>query len=339
MGASSIKMISGTKKKSSFAVERMVIVPLPYRAVDERGVVNVEAVTQAMETAFAELGLTKPALATSVRGSGVFTKRVTIPKIPKKEIPDQVRWEAEQVFPQDINNIVVDYVLLGEGTNVPGAPPGTKGWDLMLVGAQAQDCATLRDLLEASGAAVKVMDLDSFGLSDFLDGFVNDRDHAAMFVDVGAAGTRIGIRSKGQLVFVREFPIGGNAFTEAIAQAVGLSFENAEALKTQSEGGVPQEALDALSGVFGSWKVELQQCEDVYVSQGADQMVGEYHLLGGGAQTPGLFDTLKSERIGDKLFYFPAHEVFRAKGKVDSGLLQAWAPRLLSAAAMSLRKG
>jgi len=317
----------------------MVIVPLPYRAVDERGVVNVEAVTQAMEAAFTELGQKNVSLATSVRGSGVFTKRVTIPKIPKKEIPDQVRWEAEQVFPQDINNIVVDYVLLGEGNNVPGAPAGTKGWDLMLVGAQAQDCATLRDLLEAQGAAVKVMDLDTFGLSDFLDGFVNDRDHAAMFIDVGAAGTRVGIRSRGQVIFVREFPIGGNAFTEAIAQAVGLSFENAEAIKTQNDGGVPQEALDALAGVFGSWKVELQQCEDVYVSQGAEQMVGEYHLMGGGAQTPGLFDALKSERFGDKLFYFPAHEIFKAKGKVDAALLQSWAPRLVSAAAMSLRKG
>jgi type IV pilus assembly protein PilM len=269
----------------------------------------------------------------------VLTKRIVIPKIPKKEIPDQVKWEAEQVFPVDVSTILIDFVVLGEGTNVPGAPAGTAGWDILLVGVRVEDADMLTTVIESAEGKVALMDLDVLAVGDFLDGMTgNSKDEAVAFVDIGASATRVAVRHKGNVVFVREFPWGGNAFTEALAQTMGLSFEDAEALKIQDGTGIPQEAQDALQSSFMNWKAELQQCEDIFVSQDATSTISKWIVFGGASLTPGLMDSLRDERFGEKAVPLQAAGIFKAKGKVDADLLQLWSPRLITAAALTCRR-
>lgn len=340
MGASSVKAIAGIKTKSGFQVEKMAVIPLPFHSVDERGIINAEAVAEGIRNALAAIGERKPSLATAVRGPGVLTKRVVIPKIPKKEIPDQVRWEAEQVFPVDISSILVDFIILGEGANVPGAPPGTQGWDLLLVGVRVEDADILTNLMASMQAKLTCMDVDAFAVGDFLDGMADiPRNEAVGLVDVGASATRVSVRHKNNIVFIREFPWGGNAFTETMGQALGLSFEDAEALKIGDGTGIPQEAQEALAGAYQSWKSELQQCEDIFVSQDSTSTISRWYLYGGGSQTPGLMDSLQDQRFGDRVSMLPTHTLFQPKGKVDAGLLHGWSSRLITAAALTCRKG
>lgn len=340
VGASSVKVVAGTLNKTEFSVEKLAVIPIPLRSIDERGIMNAEAVSEGIRNAVHATGQKKPTLATAVRGAGVLTKRVVIPKIPKKEIPDQVKWEAEQVFPVDISTILVDFVVLGEGSNVPGAPPGTVGWDLLLIGVRAEDADMLSDMIEAAPAKLQLMDLDAFAVADFLSGIMDvPKNEPVAFVDIGAAATRVAVRHKGNVVFIREFAWGGNAFTETLAQAMGLSFEDAEALKIQDGTGIPQEAMDVLIGSFQSWKSELQQCEDIFVSQDPTGTIAKWVVFGGGALTPGLMDSLRDERFGDKVIPFQASALFKTKGKVDADLLNLWSPRLVTAAALSCRKG
>jgi type IV pilus assembly protein PilM len=341
IGASSIKVVAGQRVRTEFVVDRLAVVPLPFRSIDEQGVVNAEAVSQGINSALALLDLKKSNLATAVRGNGVLTKRIVIPKIPKAEIPEQVRWEAEQVFPVDVSSILVDYVLLGESDNVPGAPPGTPGWELLLVGARVEDAETYTNMVSAAGSKIVVMDLDAFAIGDFLSSLIElPKDEAVAFVDVGASATRIGVRHKGNVVFMREFPLGGNAFTETIAQTLGLSFDDAEALKIQDGSGIPQEAHEALSAAFQSWKTELQQCEDVFVSQDNTAVIARWVIFGGASQTPGLLESLQDERFASKVIPFIATSFIKAKprSKVDPYLLQLWSARLVTAAALCERK-
>jgi len=340
IGASSIKVISGKKTKNSFNVESLSIVPLPHKSFDDRGVVNPDAVTSALLSAFEQFGKKSPRVATAVRGSGVLTKRIVISHFPKKEIPDQVRWEAEQVFPTDVSTIFIEHVLLGETSNLPGAPPGTKGWEILLVGVRQDTAVNLKNVLDASGANVKVIDLDAFVTGDFLESTLGlSLDEVVALVDVGASATRICVRHRGNVIFIREFLFVGYAFTEAIAQALGLSFEDAESIKIQDGTGIPQEAQEALQAILQTWKSEIQQCEDVFVTQDSNLIISKWVLYGGGCLTPGLFDLLRDEHFGDKVLPLPANKMLQAKGKVDAATLASWAPRLITAAGLACRKG
>jgi type IV pilus assembly protein PilM len=343
IGASAVKLLSGDFAGSKFTVRSLAIQPLPYRAIDERGIQDSASVQNAVAAAFQKMNGESPDCAASIHGSGVLTKRIVMPKIPKKEIPEQVRWEAEQVFPQDVAGILVDHLLLGEADQLPNAPKGTKGWDLLLVGVHQNDVITVKSMVENSRGTVKVVDLDAFASGDLLDTALglNKKKYNAL-VDVGATSTRVSVRYQGNSVFIREFPLGGNAFTETIAQNLGLSFEDAEALKVQgSEGGTfPEEAKNSVDSLLGQWKAELQQCEDIFISQESDALVSSWHLYGGASQTPGLLESLRDDRFGNKAKSVPSSKILKAGGKgVDKELMNVWASRLITAAGLGCRKG
>ena len=341
VGASAIKLLKGRLQRNQFHVEACVVVPLPPGSIDERGITNGDAVASALRSAFDGASLRSPSVAAALHGAGVLTKRISLSKqLPKKEIPNQVRWEAEQVFPVDVASILVEHLILGERANVPDGPPGTPGWDILLVGVRTEVAAGLRDLFANAGADPKVMDLDAFVVGDLLDAVLAPNPaEAVALVDIGATATRISVRHKGNITFVREFYMGGNAFTEAIASTLGLSFEDAEALKIGA-GGIPTKAQEALRTAISGWKTELQQSEDIFVMQEADVFIARWVLFGGGVSTPGLLESLNDDRFGGKAAPLAADQIFVSKNKaLDPAWLAGWSPRLLTAAGLCGRKG
>ncbi len=341
IGASAIKVMTGSIGRSSFDVKTLSIVPLPARTIDESGIVNRDHVRGALKKALEEIKTKKIDGASIVHGIGVLTKRITIPKVPKKEIPDQIKWEAEQVFPADVTSIITDHLLLGEGAQVPGAPQGTRGWDVLLIGIRKDNAEVLGELLTEASVALKVLDLDAFVCVDALlkVGALPNSGTVAI-VDIGASATRLTVLEKGKAVFLREFPLGGAAFTEAIAQALGLSFEDAEALKIQDPN-LPQGAMEALEPMFVSWINDLQQSEDIYMAQenSSPSPISKFYFYGGGILTPGLLPALQQDRFNGRVFGFNFDKMFKSASKsVDPRLLRAWSPRLVSLAGLLARK-
>lgn len=339
VGASSVKVIGGQLGSKAFSIKNLAIAPVAPRSIDERGIVNRDAVLQSLMAATNAFGTKPGTVATSICGLGVLTKRITIPKIPKKEIPDQVKWEAEQVFPTDVSTIVTDYVLIGEGKQVPGAPVGTKGWDILLIGVRADEVSILKDAVTEAKFKLKVIDLHALVVSSFLGRLLGFSTKSTVaYVDVGATTTRVIVCDRGNVIFIREFVTAGNAFTDSIAQRLGLSFEDAESLKIQDGSAYPQEAMDALKGQVAYWKNDLQQSEDIFVAQEQELLIEKWCVFGGGSLTPGLMDALKDERFGPKLIYIPYNDIFKVKNKkIDPQLVAGWGPRLITAAALSSR--
>lgn len=339
VGASAIKLVRGTFKNGKMHVEDLSIEPLPASAHNEQGISDLAMISQAIAHTIDGFSASSRKCAVAIHGGGVLTKRITIPKVAQKDIPDQVRWEAQQVFPVDIDSILIDHVLLGEGVDVPGAPPGTQGWDLLLVGVRIDDAEKLRACVESAGAEIKALDLDTFVTSNWMSTVVDvPPNEAVAFVDIGAMATRVSVCRGDRVAFFREFPIGGRYFTEAIASALGLSFEDAEALKIQDAAAIPEEAVSALQGAMSQWKQDLQQTEDIFVTQDS-HLITRWYFFGGAHQTVGLMEILNDERFGAKVFLMPFDDVLVAKGKVDPSVLKSWAPRLISACGLAARKG
>lgn len=338
VGASALKLLKGRLNKNKFEVSEMSTIPLGRGAKDVHGVQNISMVSKAIVEALDECGLNKKIkIASSVRGAGVITKRITIPKVPKREIEDQVKWEANQVFSQDADSIIVEHVLLGEGANVPGAPEGTKGWDLLLVGVRYALVDQLKLTIEKTPVDLKCVDVDAFVTGDFLDTVLDlPKNEPIALVDIGATGTQFCVRYNGSVVYIREFETGGQHFVDMVSQTLGLTLEDAEAIILQDGSAIPQEAREALNSVFVNWKNELQQCEDIFVSQNhSDALISRWYLYGGGVLVPGLLESLSNERIASKVERLDAESIFVAKGKnVNAETLRQWSPRLISAAGL-----
>jgi Tfp pilus assembly PilM family ATPase len=134
--------------------------------------------------------------------------------------------------------------------------------------------------------------------------------------------------------------LGGLAFTEAISQTLGLSLQDAEALKLSDGPTLPQEAQESLAGVLQNWKSELQQCEDIFVSQSSNDLIKKWYFFGGASQTHGLSALLDDERFKGKVIFLNAADFFVSKNKaIDPEILNIWGLRLFTAAGLTLRKG
>src|SRR5207237_10275504 len=99
----------------------------------------------------------------------------------------------------------------------------------------------------------------------------------------------------GASVFARDVPFGGNNYTDAIAQRLSISVEQAEAAKRGHEVGVNWDDLvPALESVSRELSLEVQRTFDYFASTGDSERIGKIVLSGGGARLAGIEDFLAS---------------------------------------------
>jgi type IV pilus assembly protein PilM len=89
--------------------------PLPPNAVVEKNIVEVEAVGEAIKRALAALGITHPqGAAAAVAGSAVITKVIPMPAdLSEDDMEDQIQVEAAQYIPYPIEEVSLDFEVLG----------------------------------------------------------------------------------------------------------------------------------------------------------------------------------------------------------------------------------
>src|SRR5678816_2825328 len=103
---------------------------------------------------------------------------------------------------------------------------------VILVAAKKDKINELTELVKGAGLMPMVMDVDAFAIENMhAINYPMSQDETTALVNVGASVMNINIVSKGTSLFTRDIPIGGNRYTESIQRELGLSYEDAEALK------------------------------------------------------------------------------------------------------------
>jgi type IV pilus assembly protein PilM len=115
-------------------------------------------------------------------------------------------------------------------------------------------------------------------------------------VDLGATNTTVAILHQGQAVEAVQFPIGGDALTEAVAAQSGEDLEAAESRKRTIDWTEPSNPTAALVPVMGEWLTELQRVLEEWLKEQAlhDQGRQSFRVIlsGGASLQPGLVSYL-----------------------------------------------
>ena len=81
-----------------------------------------------------------------------------------------------------------------------------------------------------------------------------DEETTRCYVDLGAGGTRVFVVRGGRLLFARSIPVGSDEFTRAVAEKLGVGFDDARVLRLklshgrQTDGGRREAALAVANG-------------------------------------------------------------------------------------------
>ncbi|MHC4705630.1 MAG: type IV pilus assembly protein PilM [Planctomycetota bacterium] len=225
----------------------------------------------------------------SVPSQNSFARFVNLPPVESKRIPEIVKFEAAQQIPFDINEVQWDWQLMTEGES-PDNRVGIFAIKNEVVNSALSYFSV--ENLTVSCVQMAPMGLYNYALYDRPDLVGSDRQ-GIVVLDIGAENTDLVVCTKSS-VWQRCIPMGGNAFTKAIAEAFKLSFDRAEKLKrTAPMSKYARQIFQAMRPVFTDLASEIQRSLGFYTSSNPNTKLLKVIAFGGGTKMRGLLKYLR----------------------------------------------
>ncbi|NIA16975.1 MAG: type IV pilus assembly protein PilM, partial [Planctomycetes bacterium] len=223
-------------------------------------------------------------IAMSVPGQSSFARFVKLPPVEPKRVPEIVRFEAVQQIPFDINEVEWDWQVM-EKPDSPDVEVGIFAIKNDLVSGYLENFSSERlKITLVQMAPIALYNYIHYDSSE-LD---SDDGKAIVVLDMGAENTDLIVCTKSSL-WQRCIPLGGNAFTNAIAEAFKLKFSKAEKLK---RGAVmskyARQIFHSMRPVFTDFAAEIQRSLGYYSNVNQDVDFSKIIVLGGGFKLQGL---------------------------------------------------
>ena len=225
----------------------------------------------------------------SVPSQNSFARFVKLPPVEQKRIPEIVKFEAAQQIPFDINDVQWDWQLMSEAGS-PEIKVGIFAVKSEVVNSVLEHFA--RENVTVSFVQMAPMALYNYALYDYSDLGKSD-SQATVILDIGAENSDLVVCTQ-STVWQRSVPMGGNAFTRAIADTFKLNFEKAEKLKrTAPMSKYARQVFQAMKPVFTDLASEIQRSLGFYTSSNPNTKLSKVIALGGGTKMRGLLQYLR----------------------------------------------
>ena len=335
IGSRTIKLAEVLQTKKDRILQKFGMADLPRDAIVEGRIKEPTVVSDTIKGLINDLKVKEQNVATSVAGYSVIIKRITVGKVTEEELHDNIQFEAEQYIPFDVQDVNIDFHIIGEHESNPNQ------MHVMLVAAKKEIIDEYSDVLEMANLNPCVIDVDAFALEKvFEDNYLNEEGNIAL-IDIGANKMNINIVKEYMSAFTRDVSIGGEQIVRDIASRFECSFEEAEAVmlgKTKDK--VPQEegetkdkapnkeeVQEIVRSFTLSWCKELRQAIDFYYSTYADEDIKKIILSGGGAMAEGLSGLLSAETSLDVEMCNPFFNIKINEKQNDTNYLKKIAPQ------------
>lgn len=288
IGSSAIKaveIVGGSQKK----LNALGFEPLPNGAVVDGAVKDKALVESALIRLLKRAGITYKGrrAAVSVAGSGVIMKTVAIGIKDGNSLEQQVFYEAEQQFSQDLADLYISHSTLG--------PPNETGEvPVLLVAAKRDLVEDLIATIRSTGMRTGIVDCGSLAVANMFEYSYGAVDSMIVLVNIGANLTQVCIVSHGNFLFSRDLATGGGEYTRRISTTLNVNHDSAESLKISAsshDGSAVPEVSQIINEVNDQIVSEISSTVSFYLSGGsapAGVTPSHVFLVGGGSRVLGL---------------------------------------------------
>ena len=280
ISSSSVKVVELAQSGSKMELKGYAIVALPPAESSSAKESQIQVVGSAIKKAVKQIGTRCTSAATAVPGSAVIVKTVNFPAgLREDEIEAQIELEAEQYIPYPLEDVSLDFYVLGPADNMPGLV------DVQVVASRKELVEDRAAALEWAGLKAEVVDVDSFAMERASHRMIANSDgwdvgEVYALIDSGANATSLIVVQDRKVIFTREQTFGGRQLSEEIQKRYGLSLEEAE--RAKKNGGLPE---DYEAEIFGPFIDALGQQIDRslhFFQSSQPQIVVKRLLLAGG---------------------------------------------------------
>jgi len=268
-------------------------------------------------------------LVMSVPGHAAFARFAKLPPVEPKKVPDIVKFEAVQQIPFPIEDVEWDYQLFTS----PDSPEVEVGIFAMTKDKVAETLA----LWNSTGLAPDELTISPLAAYNAIayDLDFTDKTPGTIILDIGTTSSDLIIAEQAR-VWVRTFPLGGHAFTEAIQDAFKLDYAKAEKLKAEAEQSkYKKHIFQALKPVLSDLVQDVQRSITYYNDTHSDAKIDRLIGVGSTFKLFGLRKLL-SQQLGMDVYRFERFKKLTVDGPAAADF-EAKAINLVTAYGLALQ--
>ncbi|OPX18610.1 hypothetical protein BXT86_00320 [candidate division WOR-3 bacterium 4484_100] len=288
IGSSQTKMVELSSGKSKKLLNYGIAKVLP-DAIVEGEIIDREAVLDSIRTLIETKGFTSKDVVIGLAGRDVIIKRITMDRMSESDTREQIKWEAEQYVPFDINEVTLDFDIVNPNF-------GENQQEVILVAAKNELINNLTSLLKELNLKPTIIDTTAFALQNVYEfNYQTAPDEIVGLIHIGAGMMVINVIKGGSCLSARDVYYGVNAFISKLQKEVGFNYEDAaNAVKGTIPVGASQ---DSVQGVFESFvndlSTHIERSLQFLSSVTGEEKINRMYLSGGGALIPNLLEFLK----------------------------------------------
>ena len=334
IGSNHIKAVQLKDVSGSYHLERLGVATLQPELIVEGSILDSSRVVEAIKELFSNTDIKVKNTTLSVSGhSSVIIKRVSLPEMSEDDLDESIRFEAEQYIPFDIEDVNLDFQILGPGEE-------ENMMDVLIVAVKKDKVNEYVSVVKEAGLNPVVVDVDAFALENMyeLNYEINEETNVAL-VNIGASMININILKGGVSVFTRDSSVGGNLHTEALQKEFTISYGNAEKLKQgeEIEGISPDDVETVMTSASEDIIAEISRSFDYFRDTTNYENIDEIILSGGVALTSN-FGSLLAERIGTTVNIAEPFRNIQVPDTFDSEYIKKVEPLVVVAVGLALRR-
>ena len=293
IGSTSVRLLQLSRHGSGYRIDHFAIEPLGEGVVVDKVVQDVEAISKAISRAIKASGTRSKSCAIAVSGSAVFTKTISLPSnLAEADIESQVQIEANQYIPYPLNEVSLDFEVLG---------PSARNADLidiLLAASKSENVESRQDAIDAAGLKAKVVDVEAFAIANAFD-IIRKRDgvnrnEAVGVFDIGYDLTTLLVIKGGHVIYTRDHPFGGHQLLEETQRRYDMTAEQAAFFERNES--APEDFEEEVLEPFQLNVVhQISRALQFYASSNEYSNIGTIYLSGGTAALKGLASMVQQE--------------------------------------------
>ena len=334
IGSSSIKAVELQRKGNSYQLVNLGFENLLPDTVVDGQIMELNNVSNVITSIFTEHQIKTSRVAAGVSGHSVIVKNIVLPQMSEDELRESFSWHAEEHIPFDITDVNLDYQIIGSSSDA---------LNVLMAACKSDKIANVKQAIQLAGKQPVVIDVDTFALQNCYElNYQPKPGEVVALLNIGASTMNINILNGTRSVFARDASVGGSQYTSLLQKELGLTFEQAEAVKR----GYPlpdgiearpiQPIIETVSDILA---LEIRKTMDFYraTAEENEEAIQKILVAGGSSKLPGLPEYLaKRFEIPVELFD-PFRQIQVDDRKFDPDYMKEIVPDMAIAVGLALR--
>jgi type IV pilus assembly protein PilM len=337
ISSSSVKMVELDQvRPGEYSLVRCAIEPLEKGWVVDGNIEKLEEVADAVKRLLKKAGSRTKHVALALPAGAVITKKINLPAgLREEEMEIQVEGEANQYIPFSLDEVALDFCVLGASPASPGDV------EVVIAASRREKVEDRQAVADQAGLKPLIVDVESYAsrlaaqrLIERLPG--RGRDVLVALFEIGAMNTSLQVMRNGEVLYERDQAFGGAQLTQQLARQYGFSPEEAEAKKRS--GDLPDDYEQTVLAPFvDTLAAEVARSLQFFFTSTPHNRVDYIMLAGGTAAIPGLVDKIVSVTNVAAMIANPFDGMQIADG-VREKKLRREAPSYLTSCGLAMRR-